>query len=170
MHRLQTRVALLSGPPLRASPAWCSAPAAAIRPDPARKSAVQYRLYCALHSAAQQARDEKVWAERQEKAAAQQQKESKTKQAERLAAARQELAKQEADRTNLHYRRANLETCRCAPAALLGCWVVFFRTGYAGAHCQGCGCLLFCQPPQPPSRRLPTCPALLPCCPAAAGC
>jgi hypothetical protein len=131
---------------------------------------VQYRLYCALHSAAQQARDEKVWAERQEKAAAQQQKESKTKQAERLAAARQELAKQEADRTNLHYLRANLETCRCAPAALLGCWVVLYRTGYAGAHCQGCGCLLFCQPPQPPSRRLPTCPALLPCCPAAAGC
>lgn len=29
--------------------------AAAIRPDPSRKSAVQYRIYCALHSAAQQA-------------------------------------------------------------------------------------------------------------------
>ena len=99
--------------------------AAAIRPDPARKSAVQYRLYCALHSAAQQARDEKVWAERQEKAAAAQQKESKTKQAERLAAARQELARQEEERRELHNLRANLETCRCAPAAyakLLACW------------------------------------------------
>lgn len=32
-----------------------SLPHAAIRPDPSRKSAVQYRIYCALHSAAQQA-------------------------------------------------------------------------------------------------------------------
>lgn len=34
---------------------------AAIRPDPSRKAAVQYRVYCALHSPAQQARDEKMW-------------------------------------------------------------------------------------------------------------
>lgn len=33
---------------------------AAIRPDPSRKSAVQYRIYCALHSAAQQASRSRV--------------------------------------------------------------------------------------------------------------
>ena len=46
---------------------------AAIRPDPSRKSAVQYRAYCALHSAAQEARDHKVWQERMEKQAVLQQ-------------------------------------------------------------------------------------------------
>ena len=62
---------------LHAPPDPCPAPppppGTAIRPDPARKSAVQYRIYCALHSAAQQARDEKAWQERLEKAAQQQQ-------------------------------------------------------------------------------------------------
>ncbi|KAL4435851.1 hypothetical protein ABPG77_000613 [Micractinium sp. CCAP 211/92] len=83
-----------------------------IRPDPSRKAAVQYRVYCALHSPAQQARDEKMWQERLEKQAAQQQKESKAKAAERAAAAKLALQQQEADRQRLSILRANMETCR----------------------------------------------------------
>ncbi|KAL4458738.1 hypothetical protein ABPG75_013603 [Micractinium tetrahymenae] len=83
-----------------------------VRPDPSRKAAVQYRVYCALHSPAQQARDEKMWQERLEKQAAQQQKESKAKAAERAAAAKLALQQQETDRQQLSILRANMETCR----------------------------------------------------------
>lgn len=45
------------------------------------------------------------------------QKESKAKQAERLAAGRKQLESWEGERYLLHTLRANLETCRCACAA-----------------------------------------------------
>ncbi|EFN53262.1 hypothetical protein CHLNCDRAFT_58651 [Chlorella variabilis] len=84
----------------------------AVRPDPARKSAWQYRVYCALHSKAQKDRDERLLAERLEKVAAAQQKEGKAKAAERMSAAKQALAAQEGERYTMYTLRANLETCR----------------------------------------------------------
>ncbi|PSC71102.1 peregrin isoform X2 [Micractinium conductrix] len=84
-----------------------------IRPDPSRKTGqVQYRGYCALHSAAQQARDEKVWQERMERAAAVQQKESKVKQAKQAERDRALLAQHEAERKSMAVLRVNIEQCR----------------------------------------------------------
>ncbi len=62
--------------------------------------------------------------ERLEKQAAQQQKESKAKAAERAAAAKLALQQQEADRQRLSILRANMETCRWVPGPALPLCVV----------------------------------------------